>query len=456
MNESTNKKVKIGILGHYGNQNLGDEAIIEAAIKNLRERIKQCVIVGLSINPFDTRDRYQIDAFPIRYREDFFSYGKDYIPPVAAPEAKSTATPVSDSQLDNQGKDTSTNIKTILKKIPVLGYLLKKVAQFVDVLRNIKRELTFLRQARKFVKDIDLLLITGSNQFLDNFGGAWGFPYTLLKWTLLAKSTNTKVAFISVGAGPLTLPLSFKMLNIALQKADYVSYRDEGSKALIEGKININASIYPDIAHSLGIKPTSKIIKENEPLTIAINPMPVYDSRYWHEPNEEKFQGYITKTTELCMVILTQGHTLNLFSTQSKDEDVIDDIIAKLGKHIEFVQWEASIRISKNKQVSELIQTIDNADLVVATRFHATVLPLQLNKPVLGICYYRKAAELLDDVGLNNYHVNINDFTSQELIEKFNDLVDKRQHITKNIESNFNKYKASLDEQYSKIVPLII
>ena len=337
-----NKRPKIGVFGHYGNQNLGDEAIIEAVIKNLREGIDNCEIVGLSINPFDTRDRYQVDAFPIRYRQDFFTHGRNYTPP--APFEKNS------KKIDEQVHTVpeNKNLKQTLKSIPVLGFALKAAAHLVDLSKALKDELDFLRHAKAYLKDIDLLLITGSNQFLDNFGGAWGFPYTLLKWTLLAKANHTKVAYISVGAGPLVLPLSFKMLNIALKKADYVSYRDQGSKSLVESKISIDAPVYPDIAHSLGIQAGKRIKTPEDMLTVAINPMPVYDSRYWYVPNEAKFQAYVSKVTKLSITALQQGYKLDLFSTQTKDENVVDDIMTKLSKHADFNTWRTQIKISKN------------------------------------------------------------------------------------------------------------
>lgn len=106
---------------------------------------------------------------------------------------------------------------------------LKAAARALDFKDTLASEYRFLAQARDYLRGMDLLLVTGSNQFLDNFGGPWGFPYTLLKWTLLAKKNGTRVAFISVGAGPLSHPLSFFMLKHTLRRADFVSFRDQGS-----------------------------------------------------------------------------------------------------------------------------------------------------------------------------------------------------------------------------------
>lgn len=441
--------MKIGVFGHYGNRNLGDESIIEAMISNLRSHIPGCDIVCLSIDPDDSRRRHQVDAFPIRYRHDFFH------PPANAAPAPETR------QQDTGNPDTAspvpaTGLKSRIKAVPVLGPALKGLAGGLDTLRLVRQEVAFLQAAKRYLADIDLLLVTGSNQFLDNFGGSWGFPYTLLKWTLLARASGTRVAFASIGAGPLTRPLSYRMLRMALKRADFVSFRDQGSRELIRDRVGIDGPVYPDIAHSLRYEPAParRPVEESE-LTIAVNPMPVYDRRYWHLPDDVRYASYVHNLAGLCRVILQDGHRLVLFSTQKRDEDVIDDILEILGRENSDQDSQARTSIARSSEVPELMATLDQADIVVATRFHATVLPLQLGKPVLGICYYRKAAELLDDVGLGEFHVAIDSFDTPLLTGKLRNLIRRYQDGSIDLHPQLVRYRDELDEQYRIIATLL-
>ncbi|GGX49677.1 exopolysaccharide biosynthesis protein [Saccharospirillum salsuginis] len=437
--------IKIGVFGHYGNRNLGDEAIIEAVIQNLRHHIPDCDIVCLSINPHDSRERHGVEAFPIRYRKDFFK-----------PAREPTSTRQNSSSISkSHSTPNNTGLKATLKRIPGLKLGVKTLGRILDGWHGLKQEVGFLKSGRRYLDDMDLLLITGSNQFLDNFGGAWGFPYTLMKWTLLARMANTKVAYVSIGAGPLERRLSFWMLRVALKRADYVSYRDEGSKRLIESRISIDAPVYPDLAHALRYpSPGHQPKLEEGAFHVAVNPMPVFDRRYWYQADDQKFSAYVGKLTDLCRHVLKKGHHLTLFSTQAKDELLVDEMHQTLVSDPEIAPYMDRVSCAKSQQVGELMRVIDGADLIVATRFHATVLPLQLNKPVLGVCYYRKAAELLDDIGLGDFHVDINDFSTNELVEKFQLLTERCLNDGLSLSYHNERYQALLEEQYRKIADL--
>ena len=183
--------------------------------------------------------------------------------------------------------------------------------------------------------------------------------------------------------------------------------------------------------------------------------MPVYDKRYWAKPDDKKYKDYVDKLALLCKEILTKGHSIKLFGTQSKDQDVINDVIEIISKDNKYVDWANNCSVLADVTVSDLMDTISSCDIVIATRFHATVLPLQLNIPVLGICYYKKSSELLNEVGLEQYHVNIEDFKVEDLIKKFEHLIIHLDVATDNIASTHHIYKNELDRQFKTLVGLL-
>lgn len=431
------KPLKVGVFGHYGQNNLGDEATTLAVIQSLQKRIPDIEIIGLSMNPFDTRRRYHIDSFPIRYRRDFF----EQIQPAGIKKIVAA-------------KPSSVDLRILIKKIlPEKFYMATSVKGFLHLLGNMRNEIGFLRKIREQLKSLDVIMICGSGQ-LEDFEGPFGYPYTLLKWTLMAKATKTCVFVVSIGAGPPSHSLSYWMLDKTLKRANYLSYRDKFSKKTIEKRITgLNGLIYPDLAHGLqSLLLPEKELKKNKG-TVAINPMPVFDNNLMQEAKTERYEEYLNHLKTFIYHVLHEGYAVKLFNTHTSDLGVIENLLD--GLHQKDGMVNADIEVVRHEMVQELMQTISEADVVVGTRFHSTVLPLILHKPVMGICYHFKSKELLEDVGLGDYSVDLNDFTGHELAMKFNQLCLNIHTIQKNLEFHHRRYTSLLDEQWDHLATMI-
>ena len=447
----------VGIFGHYGNRNLGDESIIEASIQQVLARLPDAEICCFSLRPDDTARRHGRESYRIAYSSN--GYGP--ILPEQAAHSDSMPWKVYESELalgndpdDFSAGHSPTGLKDFIKGIPVLGFILKKLIAIVHLLRAFVDELGYLANSFKYVRKFDLVVVAGSNQFLDNFGGPWAFPYTLLKWSVLCRMTRTKIAFASIGTNPLEHTLSKRMIRTALRLASYVSYRDEASRKLIEGDKDSYASgLYPDLAFGLESRPIAKGVSRSK-LLIGLNPMPVYDYRYWCVDDASQYRIYVTKLARFAERLIVAGYPVIFFSTMWRDDYVIVDIVAEMAP-------ELRDRIDKQKmvrrceEVSELIALLEDIDIVVATRFHATLLPLLVNTPVLGISYYRKNIDLMNAFGQGNYHEVLEDCDIDRLWGKLEDLSRNRMREKEKIRVKTAEYKQLTGEQWDRIVQLV-
>jgi polysaccharide pyruvyl transferase WcaK-like protein len=186
---------------------------------------------------------------------------------------------------------------------------------------------------------------------------------------------------------------------------------------------------------------------------VGINPMPVFDQRYWYKSEEDKYRDYVDKLSRFAKYLADKGYAVQLFNTHPKDLNVASDIIENLKKM--GLEQHQLPKIIKLFSVEDLIDEIANMDIIVATRFHASVLPLRFGIPVLGIGYYRKTDELLTDIGLGEYYVDINNFTTQELESRFDAMVKNMGSLKDTIHSRFQEYHAQLDRQWDLIVDLV-
>jgi polysaccharide pyruvyl transferase WcaK-like protein len=425
--------VRIGVFGHYGHTNMGDEATIQAIIQNIRNRLPKALIVCFSSNPDDSFQRHHVTSYPI---------------------ARSISLRNEDeSKNDEKQKLDVKRYRQALKSMPILYCLLRNCKHISEVLMQVIPELLFIRKSLKILNDIDVLLITGSNQFVDNFGGTWAFPYDLLKWSIMARLKGAKVYYISVGAGPISSRLSYRFILWALKLADYISFRDEASRELIEqAGFKGTAYVYPDLAHSLDIvnphlKGSHKSLDESLLPVVGINPMPLFDSRYWYATDDQMYNTFLQKLASFSSRLVSEGYPVFFFSTQRKDEDVIDDIIKLLDKEIvDKVGLEQIKR--KSPSVEECMVNILKADIVVASRFHGTILSLTAERPVVAISYWRKTRDVMREMGQEDYVVDFDSVALEDLWKCFQKLVKNYTCELDKIRMKKRDYLLALDRQY--------
>ncbi len=435
---------RIGVFSHGGTKNLGDEALLAAVIQNVRLRIPNAQVIGFTINPQDTQIRHQITAFPIR----------QYFP----------APPVKESDSPEQSQPTSSatakpmlvrsGLKAKLKVIPGLRAPVQAIRRLLEIVSGVLGEPKFLLASYRRLKGVDLLLVAGSQQLNDGYGGAWGFPYTLYKWTWLAKLTGTKVAILSVGAGPIDSPLSKWFFKRVLDRVNYRSYRDAISSRLMESlRIKGNHPVFPDLVYSLQLPAAKPAPSGCVRAVVGTNPVPFFDGRYWPTPDPARYEDYVRKLARFAEWLDKSGHAVLFFPTQVRaDSLTIDDIRKAMNGSGNSPNLLAGQKI---QVLEDLVSEIAQADFVIANRYHGILISLMMNKPVLGVAYHEKSRALLAQAGQVDYVLNIADFKTEDLIERFQALEANAPAIKKQIAERMAPLRKALDEQYDTVLSLI-
>jgi len=432
---------RIGVFGHVGNKNLGDEAIIAAVIQNIKCRHADAQIYGFTLNPEDTQKTHKITAFPIRRMQNVSANRTELM------EKGSVKTRLT----------LREKIKTKLKTIPVVYGFLRGIKKGVDTCWGALAELRFLVQCYHNLKGIDLLIIAGSQQLIDYIGGPWGHTYTLFKWTLLAKAVKSKVAFVSVGAGPVYSSVGKFFARQSLMLASYRSYRDETSKAFAENLgVSGQHNLFPDLVYSLQINASSNDGSSRGDLPIVgINAVPFWDEQYWLGSSAKNYETYIDKLASFALWVIERGYRVLFFPTQLKlDPPVIVDIknVLKAKAESDLSQCIVDQLISS---FDDLVAAICMTDMVVATRFHGIVIPYVLNKPVLAIAYQRKSVDLMTQMGQSEYVVDINSFDADSLKTRFVSLEARSAAILDEIQHKKSIFRQALQNQYDQVLSLI-
>jgi polysaccharide pyruvyl transferase WcaK-like protein len=163
----------VALLGNFGNQNLGNEAVLSVFVDAIRTRRPDLRIVALSIDPEDTERRHGVSALPLRsgWRG------------VAEPAVEAA---------------------WLLRAIPRL-------------------------------RPLEALVVAGGGQLCDDFGGASNLPWMSYRWAALASFLGARILVLGVGAGPIRARLSRLLIRRVLAMAERRWIRDAGSARLLAG-----------------------------------------------------------------------------------------------------------------------------------------------------------------------------------------------------------------------------
>jgi polysaccharide pyruvyl transferase WcaK-like protein len=423
---------KIALLHHVGGGNLGDDATLDVVVHNIKRRWPHAVMVALSMNPGDTQKRHGIPSYPIRTKTWSFGYDP------ARPEEASL-------------KQT---VKALVSKHRLLLRLIRALNTVVIRLpRIVFSEVAFLLASRRLIKSFDVLVVSGGGQ-LTEWGGPWGFPYTLFKWALLAKSVRVKCVFLNLGAGPLCHPLSKLFVTRALRAAEYVSFRDEASRALVHdlgftGKSHVS----PDSVYSLAFSsPTVAALRSSQQPVVGVAPMPYCDPRvYPGEKNQAAYDEVIRKLAMFSSWLVAHSYSLALFGTDiGVDPLAIEDLEVTLQKRHRIAAGQYVVKDGVTS-LQQLLATISGMDYVVTCRYHGVVFAHLLNKPVLAVAHHPKVTHLMSDLGMSTYCIDIQSFDATLLIDRFAALVSNADEIKNEMSARLATYQQRLERQFDDV-----
>jgi polysaccharide pyruvyl transferase WcaK-like protein len=434
---------KIGILAQMGWGNLGDAAIQEAMIYNIRKHLPDAEVIGFSSNPADTTLRHNIPCFPISgFSLPYYS--------VASLRKDSDTSEGGRKTNDEQVKDNLRElIKDKVKALPLIGSFIRKA--YHKTLTVIK-EIGHIGAAYHIVKELNSLIISGSGQLDELWGGAWGHPYALFKWALISKVARTRFMMVSVGVEILDSRLTRFFVKWALRLSDYRSYRDRISKERLAGwKFTREDPVFPDLAFSLPLDghPVSDNYDKGRTV-VGISPMFYYRPGVWPKHNPEIYKNYINKLASFTSWLIQEHYRISLFVSDIPDLPVVKDLKDTL-RDDHKLDLDGLILEPSIATLDELLAHISKVDYVVASRLHGVKLSHLLNKPVLALSYEKKVAAHMADMEQSEYCDNIEKFEIDTLKRKFKLLEANREKIKSVVYQKAKARRRSLEIQYEKI-----
>ena len=330
------------------------------------------------------------------------------------------------------------NPSVVQREFGIVAISIRSSSDLKGVLRTINR--IFLRIPGKIrdlakafcqIRSADLMIIPGTG-ILDDFGERpQGVPLDIFLWCLAARIAGTRVAFVSIGAGPIRHPVSKWLMVSAAKLANYRSYRDIISRDFLKNAgVNVEKDkVYPDIAFNL----TAPEGRAPAPLgsgrlTVGLGVMKYRGWYGYAVGGQPIFDAYIDKLARFVVHLLAAGHRVKLFTGDTSDNEALEVLMTRLQK-VAAVPLENSVFTEPAQSLHDLMKQMSGTDIVVATRFHNIVCALKTGKPTISLGYSKKNDDLMAAMGLGEYCQHVETFTNDVLNLQFADVVAKRRKL---------------------------
>ncbi len=435
--------MKIGLLDQYTGANLGDAAILEAMIENIRQRHPKAKIFLFTLYPEETERRHEIKSFSITgFRLLWYS-------DCSSVSSKMGIDIVSREGLGGPAK----KIWRWIKKSSRMGRPIKHMRSFLGTMKKIYDEIIHIGRSYKILKGFDLLIVSGGGQLDDDYGGPWGHPYTLFKWALLAKATGTKLIFLSVGTCSIGCKISEYFLKLALKNAQYRSFRDTGSKdRWARFKFTQNDYVFPDLAFSYSAKGASggSICQIKNGTLVGISAI-AYLSSNWPKRNIGAFEKYKQCLTDFTAHLIAAGYSVMLFTTDDMDRQVNEEVMLSLRYNLSLHDSD-KLRMAQTYKLDDLVHELRIADYILASRLHGILISHVLGKPVVAISYDRKVDAHMVNMKQQEYSVDILKMDCESLMKKYRMMESNKANMRSQIEQQNGINRTALGRQYDLVL----
>ena len=283
---------------------------------------------------------------------------------------------------------TPTNDQTILK-------IINKLISYLNIPKL--QIMTFLKK-----NQFDLYLELGGSIFMQITPKSW---VNKVRDSAYIVAHCPRNAIIGCNFGPYftkDFPLKHKKL---FSKYDFISFREQVSYELF--KELKNTYCYPDLVFNRSVYP----VVGSEYIGISVIGLRKLGST-------DSQDSYLSGMVDLISNLRSK-HKICLLSFCTNEGDLITckKIIEKGNFNLEEVE------IYEHKNIEGTLKILCNLSAMIATRFHANILALAMNIPLLPVIYSDKTKHMLDDLKFRGYTWNLLEHNKLDLQASLKQIV---------------------------------
>ncbi|MER6623297.1 polysaccharide pyruvyl transferase family protein [Streptomyces sp. NPDC000931] len=242
----------------------------------------------------------------------------------------------------------------------------------------------------------------------------WGFPYSLFLLCATGRLLRTRVALVSVGAGPIGNRPTRALTRWSTRLAAYRSYRDAMSRDAMRamGVDTARDEVYEDLVFALPAPPAGA--PAGPPGLVCVGVMDFHGSNDERDRAEEIHRRYLDGTTRFVRALVEDGRPVRLLTGDELDRPVADAVLDAVDSPL--------VTVAETASLADLMKEMSAAETVVATRYHNLVCALKTGTPTLALSYSAKSDSLMARMGLGAYCHPARETDADRLLGQFREL----------------------------------
>lgn len=396
--------VRVGLLGMYASANLGDTAIQTAVMQAMRERRPDVEFVAICTDPADAVRTFGLRAHDV----------SGLCHPIDPPKH---GAPVVDAQ-DGPWSRAPRPLQLVATAW----------------------------RTRRITRELDMLLVSGSGQIDDFWGGPWEQPFRLLAWSMAARRQRKPVAYFGVGVDQLLTRAGRRLCAAALAQAQLRVLRDAGSLTALRALgFDEDCGVCPDPAFYL--RAPDATAGATEPPFAVMSPIA---RQAWPGASDETYAAYLQSLSAAADLLQQRGLEVRFVCSQTRmDPPLVSRVQAAMRSDA------GATRVITPDSVDGYLRAVQGARVVVASRLHALILALVAGTPVVGVSYARKVTQQMADAGLADCCIELATLDGRQLLERIDHVLARGDAMRSHIDATVADFHTQLAQQFDRLAALL-
>ncbi len=309
------------------------------------------------------------------------------------------------------------------KLIAIIKLIVKMIYLTVMMKFSMKK---LIKKDRSFnlMSESDIIVVCGGG-----FLGGKKFDSLMHLFQIYANTKfNKPVVMMGTSIEPIKNRIIKHYTESVLLKVDYIYAREKITYEYLSNfMLKEKYTLIPDMAFMLeDIEEESTLISEFKKKYSVIFGITV---RKWNFPNlqtssEDAMERYMNSIADVMLELAKNDNVGFVFVPQvivahADDTDVAKSIREKIPKEYR----DSFLILDNDLSPVEIKSLIGNFDYFIGTRMHSNIFATSMKVPTVAIAYEKKTNGIMETVGLQDYLVEIDEITFEDLMGKIGEMV---------------------------------